>query len=516
MAKSLNSKQQKAVLISAILASSMAFIDSTALNVALPALQRSLDLSGLELLWVVNAYTLFLAALMLVGGSLGDFYGKKRVFASGILIFTFFSVCCGLAPDGTFLIVSRALQGVGGALMVPGSLSLVTVSFDREKRGQAIGTWSMFSSFTTILGPVIGGYLADAGLWRGIFFINVPLGLISLWLVWSKIPEPAKTTSFKLDWRGATLATLGIFSLTFGFIEAAEKGFESLYIWSSIAAGLTLLFAFIWQGTKTRHPLLPLQLFRSKTFAGANLMTLLIYGAMGAILFFVPLNLIQVQGYNETQAGLAILPFGGLIALLARLSGKFSDKMGAKLPLMIGPLITGVGFFAMGHIGLTKGFDDFWHSWLPALATAGIGMGLTVVPLTTSVMNCVTEQQSGIASGVNNTVARLAGVLFLALIGALALIYFKDALLAASAEKLPAEQIQYLAKAAEDLADTKPASNWNDATKNFVNVQVKRSFLSTFKWVSISSALLCWLATLISAFFVAGKPKKIKLEPKPH
>lgn len=512
LAKSLDSRQQGAVLITAILASSMAFIDSTALNVALPALQRDLKLTGLQMLWVVNAYTLFLATLMLVCGSLGDVYGKKRVFGIGIFIFTVFSMVCGVSPHGNFLIMARALQGVGGALMVPGSLALIAVSYPPETRGKAIGTWSMFSAFTTILGPLVGGYLAQIGLWRGIFFINLPLGLLCGWLLWTKVPEPALVKNIKLDWKGALWATLAIFSLTFGFLEAGETGFRNLYIWLAIIAGPVLLTVFVWHENKAPQPMLPLKLFQSKTFSAANLITLLTYGAMSTILFFVPLNLIQIQGYTETQAGLAILPFGGLIALFSSISGKLTDKIGAKIPLVVGQTITGLGIFWLGEIGHTAGFKDFWLTFFPALATAGAGMGFTVVPLTTSVMNCVNEQQTGIASGVNNTIARLANVLFLALIGALALIYFKESLLETSADKLGPQQQEYLSEAAQDLAETHPAQEWNSELKKFVYQQVDLSFLQTFRWVSISTSILCWLSVLISAFFVAGKPNKIKLE----
>lgn len=512
MAKSLDSRQRRAVLIAAILASSMAFIDSTALNVALPALQRSLELSGLQMLWVVNAYTLFLAALMLVGGSLGDYYGKKRIFGLGIFTFTFFSIVCGLSPSGDFLIVSRAFQGLGGALMVPGSLSLITASFPQKSRGKAIGIWSMFSAFTTILGPLIGGYLAQIGLWRGIFFINLPLGLVCGWLLWKQVPEPSLTKSIKLDWKGGVLASLGVFSLTFGFLEAGELGFQNFYIAMAILAGSLLLAAFLWHENKTQYPMLPLKLFQSKTFSAANGITMFTYGAMSTVLFFVPLNLIQIQGYTETQAGLAILPFGGVIALFSSISGKLTDNMGAKIPLIIGQTVTGLGILWLGTIGMTAGFEDFWSTYFPALATAGAGMGFTVVPLTTSVMNCVTERESGIASGVNNTIARLANVLFLALIGALALIYFRESLLDASAEKLPPQQQEYLAQAAQDLAETQPDPKWSTSTRNTVYQLVDLSFLRTFRWVSICASILCWLSVLISAFFVAGKPKKIKLE----
>lgn len=420
--------QQKRVLIAAILASGMAFIDSTALNVALPALQRSLDLNGAQLLWVVNAYTLFLAALILMGGALGDIYGKKKVFLLGIIIFLVFSISCGLSNSGVFLIISRGLQGIGGALMVPGSLSLISAAYPMNTRGKAIGTWSMLSAFTTVIGPVLGGYLAGAGLWRAIFFINVPLGIISIILL-MRVKEPVPPTLQQPDWKGGVLATLGLGGITFGFIQASELGFNHWYIWFSIISGLVCILLFLWLESLVKFPMLPPALFRSPTFTGANIMTLFVYGALGAVLFFLPLNLIQIQGYPENQAGFAVLPFGVTIALLSRLSGKWTDKVGAKPPLILGPLITGIGFLCFAFIGMTDGPSDFWRSFFLVLLLAGIGMGITVVPLTTVVMNCVDEANSGIASGVSNTISRFAGVLALSVLGAIAILQFQQTLI---------------------------------------------------------------------------------------
>ncbi len=509
----LSQSQQNFVLVTAILASSMAFIDGTALNVALPALQRSLDLSASQLLWVVNGYTLFLASLILLGGSMGDVYGKKKIFLLGIILFTIFSIACGMAPNGEFLIIARALQGMGGALMVPGSLSIISASFPQGSRGKAIGTWSMFSAFTTILGPVLGGYLAGEGLWRAIFFINVPLGLACIIMLVVKVPEPARAKGHKLDWTGGLLATLGFCGLTYGFIEASEIGFQNRIIWFSIILGALLTILFVWYESKAKMPLMPLDLFKSSSFSGANAMTLFVYGALGAVLFFVPLNLIQVQGYPEQLAGLAILPFGGLIALLARTSGTLTDRIGARLPLIIGPVITGFAFLAFTLIGVTEGFKDFWTTFFPALALGGIGMGLTVVPLTTTVMNCVTEENTGIASGVNNTIARLAGVLALAILGATALLSFQDDLISSlQGNGLNEKQIAYMEVEATKLAEAAPREEWPAEIKETVSFQVKRSFVSTFNLVSIISAILCFLGALISWFFIRAKPKAVKLE----
>ncbi len=512
MAKPLTSAQQNSVLIAAILASSMAFIDGTALNVALPAIQRSLYLSGSQLLWVVNAYTLMLAALTLLGGALGDIYGKRKVFMIGIGFFTLFSLACGFAQSGSALIIFRSLQGMAAALMVPGSLSLISASFPRGNRGRAIGTWSMVSAFTTILGPVLGGYLAGEGLWRAIFFINVPLGLISFLILFFKVKEPVRPKDLRLDWRGGLLSTLAFSGLTYGFIEASEKGFSGLAIWLSLALGLTAFIAFLGWESKAPQPLLPLKLFRSPTFAGANAMTLFVYGALGSVLFFLPLNLIQVQGYPEQLAGLAILPFGGTIAILARFSGKWTDKVGAKKPLVIGPLITAAGFFGLSLTGLTAGFPDFWRSFFPPLLLAGIGMGLTVVPLTTAVMNCVEEQSSGIASGVNNTVSRLAGVLVLAIVGAVVLLSFQKGLQNdLNTLSLTDAQQQYMAQQAERLADARPQPSWPATLQTEIRHSIKLNFIGIFDISAYVATALCVIGAIVSWLFISGNPTSVKL-----
>ncbi len=513
MTPTLNQTEKTLVLVSAIVASSMAFIDGTALNVALPALQRSLDLKGSQLLWIVNGYTLFLAALMLIAGSLGDVFGKKRIFMFGITCFTICSIVCGFSPSGNFLIVARCLQGIGGAFMVPGSLALITASFPQEERGKAIGTWSMFSAFTTILGPVLGGYLAGEGLWRMIFFLNVPLGILSLLLLWFKVREPSPIKNIHPDWWGGLFSTLALSGIAFGFIQASEKGFGVWWIWLSIASGLIFFMIFLKIEKRINRPMLPLALFDSSTFSGANLMTLFVYGALSLVLFFIPLNLIQIQGYPEKLAGLAILPFGGLIAILARTSGKWTDRIGAKTPLIIGPLITGLSFLSMSWIGITDGFTDFWTTFFPALLLGGVGMGLTVVPLTTAVMNCVTDENAGIASGVNNTISRLANVLTLAIFGAFALLYFQDDL----AESIPnldlsAQQTEYLLQNSDQLAETAAPDSWGAETQTQVRQRVQQSFINTFNLLCIITSLLCAAGAFISWRMISGRPKTVHLD----
>ena len=336
------------VLFSTILASSMAFIDSSALNVALPTLQDDLQTSGAQLLWIVNTYLLMLAALILVGGSLGDKLGRKRVFMLGISLFILASLACGLAPNIEFLLAARIAQGIGGAMMIPGSLAIITATFGPEHRGRAIGTWSAATTMVTIAGPVLGGCLADLGLWRGVFLINLPIGLAALLMLHFKVPESRnEAASSTIDYLGAILATLGLAGLTYGFISLPELGLTHPYVYVSLLGGGGALAGCGIVEVRSRHPMLPLHLFQSRTFSGANLLTLFLYGALNVGTFFLCLNLVQAQGYSQSIAGFADMPFALLLAGLSPWAGKLADHYGPRLSLIVGPTLSGFGFFAV-------------------------------------------------------------------------------------------------------------------------------------------------------------------------
>src|SRR5690606_17323821 len=320
------------VLVATILASSMAFIDSTALNVALPAIQQSLNATGSEVFWIISAYNLFLASLILTGGSLGDILGLKRIFTGGLLAFTLASVACALAPNATVLIIARAAQGAGGALMVPSSLALLSAAFPHERRGIAIGTWSTFTTVTSVLGPVSGGWLASAGLWRGVFLINVPLAVVAV-AVLSQVSYRDRRNPGGLDIPGALLATLGLGGITYGFIQGPETGFDSPVILGALGLGFVALVAFLIVEARSPHPMVSLQLFRSRTFSGANALTFFLYGALAVFSLFVSLNLVQAQGYLESEAGLALLPFSLMLILLSRWAGGLASRIGPR-PLL--------------------------------------------------------------------------------------------------------------------------------------------------------------------------------------
>jgi EmrB/QacA subfamily drug resistance transporter len=476
----------------------MAFIDSTVVNVALPALQASFHATVVGVQWVVESYGLFLGALILVGGSLGDMFGRRLIFVLGVSIFTLASAGCGFASSIHQLIVARSIQGVGAALLVPGSLAIISTSFDGKSRGEAIGTWSGFTAITTAIGPVLGGWLVGHASWRWVFFINLPLAAAVIVISLRFIPESRSSTARRVDWLGAILATVGLGGLVYGFLESINLGWKNPPVLGSLFIGFGCLIAFVVVEARVTEPMLPISLFRSRSFSGANLLTLFLYAAIGILFFLFPLNLIQVQGYSTTATGAAILPLILLMFFLSRWSGGLVARFGAKGPLIIGPIIAALGFFlfALPSVG-----DNYWKEFFPAIIILGFGMAVTVAPLTTVVMNSVDQDRVGAASGINNAVARVAGVLAIAMFGVVMVTAFSFRLDHSLARfLLSSDTQQYLHKNEIKLAGLQAPGDLNTATKTIIVESIKEAFVFGFRIVmfvcaglSLASAAVAWL-----------------------
>jgi EmrB/QacA subfamily drug resistance transporter len=457
-------------------------------------LQAALHATVQDIQWVVEAYALLLASLLLLGGSLGDLYGRRRIFASGVVLFAAASAWCGFAPSIGSLIVARGLQGIGAALLVPGSLAIISASYAESERGRAIGTWSGFTAITAAIGPVLGGWLVEHGSWRWVFFINLPLALVVLLLTLWRVPESRNDAANRiLDWPGAVLATFGLGALTYSLIEAG-KG--AVWIWALV--GLGALGGFLVVEARSAAPMISLSLFRSRDFSGANLLTFLLYAPLSGILFFFPLDLIQVQHYSATQAGGALLPLILLIFVLSRWSGGLVARYGARLPLTIGPLVAASGFALFLRPGIG---GSYWGTFFPAVVVLGIGMAISIAPLTTAVMESVPSSEAGVASGVNNAVSRIAGLLAIAVFGLILSAGFNRAL----DKSLSHMEISSDARRSIDLERPKLAGLQTNDTR--IRQAVDEAFLSGYRdviWISVGLAML----SAVSAQMI--RPKAVR------
>jgi EmrB/QacA subfamily drug resistance transporter len=405
-----------AVLAVTILGSSMTFIDGSVVNVVLPVLRSSLSASAADVQWVVEAYMLFLASLLLAGGALGDRWGRRRVFVVGTVVFAAASAACGAAGTGGQLIAARGVQGIGAAMLVPGSLALISANFSKERRGRAIGTWASFTSIASGIGPIVGAWLAETLSWRWIFFLNIPIAAAIVLVSTRRVPESrAKGSPAPLDWLGLVLATAGLFGVVFGLIEAGTRGLADGHVLAGLSTGALALTAFVVVEVRSRNPMVPPSLFRSASFSGANLLTLFLYAALGATMFVLPSNLIDVRGYSLVQASAALLPFVVVMFGLSRWAGGLMDRHGARLPLRLGPSIAAAGFWLFS----ASSDPEYWTGVFPAVLVVSLGMGITVAPLTATVMASAGEGAAGLASGINNAVSRIASLLSVAVVGVL-------------------------------------------------------------------------------------------------
>lgn len=494
------------VLAATILGSSMAFIDSTAVNVALPTLQNQLDATVSEVQWVVESYALMLGALILVGGSLGDRFGRRRIFVVGVVLFALASIGCAAAADVRQLIIARGAQGIGGALLIPGSLAIISASFAASDRGRAIGLWSGFTAITSAIGPVLGGWLVESFSWRWIFWMNLPLALVIVAISLAQVPESHDPAANQhLDWWGTWLTVLGLGSVIFGLLESANLGLGNPWIIAAIAVGILLLLAFIVVETRVSNPMMPLRLFASRTFAGANLVTLLLYAALGGVLFFLPFNLIQVQGYSATAAGAALVPFPVMMFFLSRWSGGLASRYGARRPLMVGPAIAALGF---GLMIVPQVGGSYWLTFFPAIVVLGLGMAVSVAPLTTAVMEAVATRFAGTASGINNAVSRVASLLAIALLGIVMLRIFSTSLRSRLEQlDLTSAIRQQLIEQSVNLAATPVPPGLSSSVSQSVEQAINLAFVDGFRGVMGIAVALAIASSLVAGLMITPPSK---------
>ena len=492
------------ILAATILGSSMAFIDGTIVNVAAPRFQSTFQASVVDVQWVIESYGVFLSALILAGGALGDWLGRRLVFLIGVGVFALASAGCGLAPSIRALIIARSVQGIGAALLVPGSLAIISASFDEKTRGRAIGTWSGFTAITMALGPVAGGWLIEHASWRWAFFLNVPLAAavvaLSLW----RVPESRNPQMKRLDWVGAWLATTSLGGLVTALLESSNSGWGSAIVVSSLAGGVVLLIGFLWFESRAASPMVSLELFKSRTFLGANILTLLLYAAIGVFFFFFPLALMQVYGYSATAAGAASLPVILLMFVLSRWSGGLVARYGGRTPLIAGPLVA-AGGFAVFAMTLASG-EGYWRTFFPATVVLGFGMAVTVAPLTTVVMSSVDKDHSGAASGINNAVARLAGVLAIAVFGIVMVKIFSTEMDRSLLRlPVPVEAAQEIRSKEIELAGMELPNSLDGDGKAFAKKAVSEAFLAGFRVVLFSCAGLAMGSAGVASVLVRKK-----------
>jgi EmrB/QacA subfamily drug resistance transporter len=493
------------ILAAAILGSSMAFIDSTVVNVALPALQASLHATVVGVQWVVESYGLFLGALILVGGSLGDLFGRRLIFLIGVGLFASASIACGLASNIQQLVVARSVQGVGAAFLVPGSLSIISASFDKKTRGRAIGTWSGFTAITTAGGPVLGGWLIEHASWRWAFSINVPIAAAVIAISLHHIPESRNSSAGHVDWLGALIATVGLGGVVFGLIESISLGWGHPLVFGSLIAGLACLIVFTFVEVRVSSPMVPLTLFASHSFSGANLLTLFLYAAFGIFFFLFPMNLIQVQGYSTTATGAAALPLIVLMFILSRWSGGLVARYGPKAPLVTGPLVAATGFFlfAVPDVGV-----NYWKAFFPAFVVLGFGMAISVAPLTTVVMSWVGQDRAGTASGINNAVARIAGVLAIAILGIVMVKLFSYSLnRSLTGGPLPPGILQYVRSNESKLAGLDPPSGLDANTATLIRMSISHAFVFGFRIVMLICGGLSLASAAVASLMVPAKTR---------
>ena len=492
--------KQKWILIASVLGSSLAFMDSTIVNVILPKIQSEFSAEFSSVQWIVEGYSLTIATLILTGGALGDIYGIKRIFGLGVIIFSVFSLLCGLAMSIAQLNIFRIFQGIGASLLIPSSLALISSEYSTETRGKAIGTWSAFSALTGALGPLLGGFLTDFISWRLSFIINLPIAVFVLYLVTKKLPEnKILDSSKKIDWAGTFIITLAILGIVFSFLEAPRYGFAHHYIYIPLTLGILFLGIFYLIEKKIKYPLVPLDAFKSKAFLNINIITFLIYAALFNFVFFFPFCLIQLYGYSSFEAGLSMLPFIAFMVILSRKMGDLSTKIQINILIGTGIILAATGFFLISFLDKSS---EYFSLFLPAIALMGLGFSIIVSPLTNFVMSSVIKKHQGFASGINNSVSRCGAVIAVAVFGFVAQNYYQQTI----ESKVTKLQISKNTREVINKQKNKMSGfDFREIEKNDkvkVKDLVQESSLSSFAYIIRLSIVLFAISLLLNFLYI--------------
>jgi len=496
-------RNQRLVLVASILGSFVAFLDMAVVNVALPAIHADLGGGFAAEQWVVDAYLLALGSLILVAGSLSDLFGRKRVFAAGLIGFAATSLLCACAPTVGFLIAARGLQGVAGALLVPSALAMILASFDGPAQSKAIGTWTAWTGISFVLGPLVGGVLADAGGWRWVFAINLAPVAVTLTVLSRTAREPAGERANRIDVAGALLCAAALGGIIFGLIEQPGRGWNDLMIVGALGGGGIALVAFLLHERRAAKPMLDLALFRSHNFAAGNLATVAIYAGLSAAMFLIALFLQQVAGYSATKAGLAMVPVTILMFALSPLFGRLSARLGPRLFMTVGPMIAAAGFLLMSHLDAR---GDYLHGLLPGVLVFGLGLSATVAPLTAATLGQIGERQAGVASAVNNAIARVAGLLAVAALGAVMALGSGRVVDDAVAHRsLDAQVVAYLRESRQGPLDTEVPARLRSHAATLGPI-LEAASVAAFRAGLHGAALLLLAGGVVSAAGIRNRP----------
>lgn len=500
------------VLFATITAASMAFVASSSLNVALPAIQVELGARGADLIWIPNAYVMVQASLIVVTGSMGDHHGRNRVCLVGILLFGLASIICGFATTTNVIIAGRLAQGVGSSMIVPNSLALVSAHFSRKGQGWAIGLWSGFTVLMAGMAPFFAGLVTDLGMWRLVFLIHIPLGVLAALVLLRYVPESYnRNAPRRMSLVGALLIIIGLGGITFGFIESSTFGFGSPVIMVAVIGGAGAVAVFLRDEREGKHGILPLWLFKSRTFSSANAISFVFHGVIQPALLYLPLNLIQVQGYSATFTGLSIIPLILVATLGSTLVGPLLDRRGPRLPMALGLVIVAIGFYFFGNVGVTAGESDYLSSFFVPVVIFGFGFGLSFAPLTLAAMAAAPENNAGIASGVNHTTTRVGQVLVVGVLGGLAITWFGQLLMNdAYIRSLPSEAQAHLAADAGDLAQTSIPDWLTTEEQERVHQAIRESFAAIFGILMRIGTAACLVSAVIAIFTIDDRELKLK------